>query len=104
LLAETSDLDIVEGAAEDLLLDAGRHACGMADGTVVEPDGSLRLSSRGAVCTINSMGSAGAVSPPNPFPHSPPSVAAYHLCVGGFTDFDLGTEFSAQPFGNVVEK
>jgi tRNA uridine 5-carboxymethylaminomethyl modification enzyme len=30
LLAETPDLDIVEGAAEDLLLDAGGHVCGLA--------------------------------------------------------------------------
>ena len=104
LLAETPDLHIVEGAAEDLLLDAGGHVCGMADGTVVEPDGSLRLSSRGAVCTINSMelGWCGFAS--EPFPHSPPSVAAHHLYVGRLTDFDLPTEFAAQPFGNVVEK
>src|SRR5437588_9763029 len=34
LLAETPDLDIVEGAAEDLLLDAGGYVCGLvlADG------------------------------------------------------------------------
>src|SRR5271155_4943114 len=32
LLAETPDLDIVEGAAEDLLLDAGGHVCGLALG------------------------------------------------------------------------
>src|SRR5438477_9933793 len=29
LLAETSQLDILEGAAEDLLLDAGGHVCGL---------------------------------------------------------------------------
>ena len=32
LLAETPDLDIVEGAAEDLLLDAGGHVCGLVLG------------------------------------------------------------------------
>src|SRR4051794_1165002 len=32
LLAETPDLDIVEGAAEDLLLDAGGHVCGLGLG------------------------------------------------------------------------
>src|ERR1700738_22375 len=32
LLAETPDLDIVEGAAEDLLLDAGGRVCGLALG------------------------------------------------------------------------
>jgi tRNA uridine 5-carboxymethylaminomethyl modification enzyme len=32
LLAETPDLDIVEGAAEDLLLDAGWHVCGLVLG------------------------------------------------------------------------
>jgi tRNA uridine 5-carboxymethylaminomethyl modification enzyme len=32
LLAETLDLDIVEGAAEDLLLDAGGHVCGLVLG------------------------------------------------------------------------
>jgi tRNA uridine 5-carboxymethylaminomethyl modification enzyme len=32
LLAETPGLDIVEGAAEDLLLDAGGHVCGLALG------------------------------------------------------------------------
>src|SRR6202048_1870100 len=32
LLAETADLDIVEGAAEDLLLDAGGPVCGLALG------------------------------------------------------------------------
>jgi tRNA uridine 5-carboxymethylaminomethyl modification enzyme len=32
LLAETPDLDIVEGAAEDLVLDAGGHVCGLVLG------------------------------------------------------------------------
>ena len=32
LLAETPNLDIVEGAAEDLLLDAGGHVCGLVLG------------------------------------------------------------------------
>jgi tRNA uridine 5-carboxymethylaminomethyl modification enzyme len=32
LLGETPDLDIVEGAAEDLLLDAGGHVCGLVLG------------------------------------------------------------------------
>jgi tRNA uridine 5-carboxymethylaminomethyl modification enzyme len=32
LLAETPDLEIVEGAAEDLLLDAGGHVCGLVLG------------------------------------------------------------------------
>src|SRR5215471_4601187 len=32
LLGETPELDIVEGAAEDLLLDAGGHVCGLALG------------------------------------------------------------------------
>src|ERR1700747_1809730 len=44
LLAETPDLDIVEGAAEDLLLDAGGHVCGLLLG-----DGRRIAAGRGGV-------------------------------------------------------
>src|SRR5260370_36330844 len=46
LLAETPGLDIVEGAAEDLLLDAGGHVCGLMLG-----DGRRGAAGRGRLST-----------------------------------------------------
>jgi hypothetical protein len=57
-----------------------------------------------AVCKIEFMELGWCDFASEPFPHSPPSVAARHLYVGGSMDFDLRTEFAAQPFSSVVQQ